>query len=689
MTSTELPNIKVILPTLLSLFVLTLLAFYSYYWNINNINGEKINLALAEARANWNKDAAIRKWATMHGGLYVKPDERTPPNPSLAHLPHRDIVTTKGVKLTLMNPAYMMSQMAEEYSQLYGIKGKITGKIQLNPKNKPDDWQFKALTLFELGDINELYEQQLIDGKPYLRYMKPMYMTEGCVACHGHLGFRVGDLRGGVSVSIPLTPYFTAASLTNKRIQITHIIIWIVGVIAIFIFFSLIKKLLSEMSHRVLHDELTHLPNLTLFKNRLNQAVKKYKRESNNKFAVVFLDLDNFKHLNDSHGHSVGDQLLITLAERLKKTLRPGDTVARIGGDEFTFILNDLEDLIEAVNVSKRIFHSFTKPFIIENEEIYSNGSIGICMVSEVTHSTDEMIRNADIAMYRAKLLGSGNIKVFNPEMHKNAIETMQLENEMQTALEKNQFSIHYQPVINIDKNQIDGFEALLRWKHPTLGYISPERFIPIAEKSGLIRSIGKWVLESAIEQTQQWSKEFLSDRVFNIAVNLSGVQIINENLVSQISEALERSQMSADNLHLEVTETMLVEKKEQAKCVMTKIRKLGASLSIDDFGKGYCSLTYLQEFDFDILKIDKDFVQDLENDKGLQLVRALMMLAKDFNMKVVAEGVETEKQLLLLKEMGRPYIQGYYFSRPLSVDDMGLMLKKKLHLDAYKLLSI
>ena len=443
------------------------------------------------------------------------------------------------------------------------------------------------------------------------------------------------------------------------------------------------------MSHRVLHDELTQLPNLTLFKNRLNLAVNKHKRESNYKFAVVFLDLDNFKHLNDSHGHSVGDQLLITLAERLKKTLRPSDTVARIGGDEFTFILNDLDDLTEAVNASKRIFHSFTKPFIIENEEIYSNGSIGICMVSEVTHSTDEMIRNADIAMYRAKMLGSGNIKVFNPEMHKNAIETMQLENDLQTALEKNQFSIHYQPVINIDKNQIDGFEALLRWKHPTLGYISPERFIPIAEKSGLIRAIGKWVLESAIEQAQRWSKEFLSDRVFNIAVNLSGVQIINKNLVTQINEALESNQMSADNLHLEVTETMLVEKKEQAKYVMTEIRKLGASLSIDDFGKGYCSLTYLQEFDFDILKIDKDFVQDLENDKGLQLVRALMMLAKDFNMKVVAEGVETEKQLLLLKEMGRPYIQGYYFSRPLSVDDMNLILKKKLHLDAYKLLSI
>lgn len=225
----EPPDKKLKLPILIAVGVLTCLVAYSYYWNISNIYKEKVNLALAEAKSNWNKDASFRKWVTRHGGLYVKPDKRTPPNPYLAHLPNRDVVTTDGTKLTLMNPAYMMRQMTHEFAKDYGIMGKITGKKQLNPDNKPDKWQFDALTLFESGKVDEIHEQQDIEGKPYLRYMKAMYMTGGCVTCHGHLGFKYGDLRGGVSVSIPLSPYFLAASKTEQNAFITHLLIYSSG----------------------------------------------------------------------------------------------------------------------------------------------------------------------------------------------------------------------------------------------------------------------------------------------------------------------------------------------------------------------------------------------------------------------------------------------------------------------------
>ncbi|MCW8930064.1 MAG: EAL domain-containing protein [Gammaproteobacteria bacterium] len=680
---------KTLYVSLFAIFILSLLTAYSYYWNIDHIHKEKLTLALAEAKANWNKDAAFRKWATLHGGMYVAPDERTPPNPALAHLPERDLVTTDGKKLTLMNPAYMMRQMTTEFEKKYGIKGKITGKIQLNPVNKPDEWQLKALNLFESKKVKEIIEQQTIDGQPYLRYMKPMYMTKGCVKCHGILGFKDGDLRGGVSVSIPLEQYFLTASETGRNILITHIIIWIIGFLAIIFMAKIINKMLTLMSHEAMHDCLTHLPNISLFKNRLKQALNKYQRDSNNKFAVCFLDLDRFKNLNDSHGHSVGDKLLITLSQRISKLLRPGDTIARMGGDEFTILLDNIISLKEAITITERILDSFKEPFIIDGDEIYTNTSIGICLSSEEYNDVEEMIRNADIAMYRAKSSGKGQINIFNPEMHEFAIETMKIENDLRSAIKKNQLEVYYQPVIDLEKNRIDGFEALLRWKHPVLGYVSPERFIPIAENTGHIKEIGQWVLERACRQTQDWSFQFCPENEFSIAVNLSGVQLSEHGIHKKIEDVLNQTEMLQTKLHLEVTETALLGHKEEAQAIIKKIRNSGISLSIDDFGKGYCSLTYLQEFDFDILKIDKDFIQDMGPDgKGLQLARTLMLLANDLDMKVVAEGVETEEQLNLLKEMKCPYIQGYYYSRPLPASRIKVLLQAGCHDDSDLLLD-
>jgi len=680
---------KTLFPALLAILLLTLLVAYSYYWNVDNIKNEKINLALSEARANWNKDAAFRKWATLHGGVYVQPDERTPPNPFLKHLPHRDVVTTEGMKLTLMNPAYIMRQMTEEFEQNYGIKGKITGKLQLNPNNKPDDWQLIALNLFESGQQDEFFSQQMIAGQPYLRYMKAMYMTKGCVKCHGVLGYKDGDLRGGVSVSIPLKPYFDNAMETGQRILITHAIIWLLGFLAILFISYLLKKLLRQIADDAMHDYLTRLPNLSLFKNRLEQVFKQSKRNSHYLFAVCFLDLDRFKNLNDSHGHSVGDKLLLALAERLTKLLRPGDTIARMGGDEFTLLLDDVSGLDEVLAITGRLLNSFKQPFNIDDDEIYTDASVGICMSSAHYRNYTDMIRDADIAMYRAKESGKGKVSVFNPKMHEHAIETMKIENDLRTAIEKNQLEVYYQPVIDLQHHRIDGFEALLRWHHPELGAVSPERFIPVAEHTGQIKELGRWVLEQACRQVREWNLQFSPDNEFSIAVNLSSIQLNEPDIYKQIIDIVDKTRISRTKLNLEITETALMGHMEEIKLTIKNIRDCGISLSIDDFGKGYCSLTYLQEFDFDVLKIDKDFIQDMGPEgKGLQLVRTLMLLARDLDMKVIAEGVETDEQLNRLKAMQCPYIQGYYYSRPLPASQIKTLLNAGAHLDFNRLVQ-
>ena len=668
---------------LVAIVALTILIGYSWFWNIENIRKEKLNLALAEAKANWNKDEAFRQWATRHGGLYVKPDARTPPNPALAHLPNRDVVTTEGQKLTLMNPAYMMRQMTQEFEELFGIKGKITGKVQLNPINKPDDWQLKVLNIFEEGGVDEIYEEQMIHGEPYIRYMKPMYIQKGCLKCHGILGFKVGDLRGGVSVSIPLNPYFEAAKETYKGINVIHLIVWLLGVVVIVIFTKLIRRLFHRLVHEAWHDELTQLPNMTLFKNRMDQALEIYHRNSDSLFSVGFLDLDRFKNLNDSRGHQVGDELLIALSMRLTKLLRPRDTVARMGGDEFTLLFNNINKLQDAIDIAERILASVQEPFYIGNEVVYTDASIGLCMVTDRYLNADDMIRDADIAMYRAKSSGKGRIDVFNPEMHEEALEIMQIENDLRVAIKKNQLEVYYQPIIDVQNNRIDGFEALLRWHHPTLGDIPPDRFIPIAEGSRQILEIGKWVLEQSCRQISEWSSKYSPENEFSAAVNISGIQLTEQKLHTIVKILINKYKFNPPKLHLEVTETMLVGEKERVKIELNNIRELGVSVSIDDFGKGYCSLTYLQEFEFDILKIDKDFVQDMGDEgKGLKLVRSLILLAKELNMKVVAEGVETIEQYDQLQEMKCPFIQGYYFMRPVSADEIQTLLNQSWHLD-------
>ena len=688
----KLPIVKLVV---LAILAWSALVGYSLDWNISNLQDEQAKLAISAAKSNWDKDQAFRQWATKHGGVYVQPTERTPPNPYLAHLDRRDVVTTEGMKLTLMNPAYMLRQMTTEFEDTYGVKGKITGKITLNPVNKPDAWELAAIERFENEQVTEVLEQAVIDGAPYMRYMKPMYMKKECELCHAVLGFKAGDLRGGVSVSIPMTPYLNAANETSRSMVITHIMVWLSGSVG-FVAFGLYARrrhiersaLLARLEHGALYDALTGLPNRFLFSDRLNVSMARQARDRSHLFAVCFVDLDRFKNLNDSYGHATGDQLLKEVSARFGKVLRPSDTVARMGGDEFTFLLDGISKSQEAFQIAERILHSVETPFEIGGQSLKVGASIGICLGDRKYQSPEEILRDADTAMYRAKYLGKGRIDIFEPEMHAEVARTTRIEHDLHIVLERNELSIHYQPIVSLNTNRVEGFEALLRWRHPLLGNIPPDQFIPIAEGSDVIQHIGQWVLENACRQVDLWNSLYAKETKFFVSVNLSARQVSHLNFINVVQETLEKVGFDPAYLHCEVTETLLINDQVTTRDNMAHLRELGVRLSADDFGKGYSSLNYLQDFSFNTLKIDKQFVQGMGTQgKDKRLVSSIVRLAKDFGLSVVAEGVETREQMENLRRLNCRWVQGYYFCPPLPVDGINRLLRSDARLRTTTLL--
>ncbi len=671
-----------------SLLAWSLLLGFSLNWYLESLHRDQIQLATQSARNNWNKDAAFRRWASRHGGLYVKPDLRTPPNPYLAHLPNRDLVTSDGTRLTLMNPAYMMRQMVQEFEEMYGVKGKITGKVLLNPANAPDQWETRVLDRFAEENIDEAVDETLIEGEPFLRYMRPMYMTEGCVTCHGHLGFHDGDLRGGVSIAIPLKPFLAAFADNARTAWWTHGIIWLIGCVGMTAFGLIMHRrqrerrdLLQQLEHGALHDKLTGLPNRALFLERLQQAMQELRQGGGTAFHVGFMDLDRFKNLNDSYGHSVGDRVLRLVAERLRRALRPGDTAARMGGDEFTFLFHGALNNDEAIQIAQRLLDAVRQPLALDDNHLSVDASIGLCAGHPSYRHREEIVRDADTAMYRAKATGKGRVDLFDPGMHEAVRHLALMEQGLKQAVAQEQLELYYQPVVDVAEGRIRGFEALLRWTHPELGRVPPDRFIPVAEETGAIHEIGEWVLRQACRQVHDWNLEFERDQGFFVSVNLSAKQAVSEQLLAKVQNALELSRLPAKLLHCEITETTLLDDQPAARQHLAALRDMGIGLNADDFGKGYCSLTYLQEFEFDTLKIDKQFVQDMSAaGRGLKLVKTLLMLSRDLDMNVIAEGVETEDQYNRLRAMGCRWMQGYLLSPPHTASRIRSMLREGAH---------
>lgn len=424
-------------------------------------------------------------------------------------------------------------------------------------------------------------------------------------------------------------------------------------------------------NHRILYDQLTGLSNRTLFIDQLERALKRLKRQPDYLFAVIFLDCDRFKVINDSLGHLAGDRLLIQVAQRLLRCLRPGDVVARLGGDEFAILLENINDVSDATRVAQRINQDLMQPFSVMGHVVYISASIGIAFNSQNCQQPEDLLRNADTAMYRAKALGKARYEVFDTTMRAQAQARLQLETALRMAIEQREFQLHYQPIVNIENNRSIGFEALVRWHHPERGIVSPGDFIPVAEETGLIITLGQWVLQEACRQMKAWQEQFPVCQSMTMSVNLSRKQLSQSDLAMQIDSTLQTIGLAAKSLKLEVTETGLMnEYEETAAIILAQIKELGVQLSLDDFGTGYSSLSCINSFPIDTLKLDRAFVSNMNRSpKNANIVQAIVTLAHGLGIKVTAEGVETVEQLAQLQQLNCNYAQGYFFSKPLAVE--------------------
>ena len=793
---------------LLAALIWTLVVSASLVWNMRYAEQQIMDTAYAEARANQNKDNTFRRWATEHGGVYVPITEKQSSVPWLSHVPGRDVMTTDGRALTLLNPASVLRQIMDRYTEDYGIRGRITGLKYLNPANAPDPWEAQQLKAFTAGEKKEVWAISELDGQPHLRYLRAMFMEPGCEKCHAILGYQLGDMRGATGINLPLAPYYLQITNAKRNLGVSHLFIWLLGLAGIawsvrlarsnehrrrqgdarlraifdaspdaqlisneqgtitqvnaqvehllgytaaeligqpveilvpelhrsahpqqreafaaspvsrrmgqvqgararrkdgsecdveislsriesaqgFLFVSVLRDITERKSteHKInelaFFDPLTGLPNRTLLLDRLGQAITSSGR-SGSYGALLFLDLDKFKTINDTLGHDMGDLLLRQVAQRLQTCVRAGDSVARLGGDEFVVMLenlslNDREAASQAEAVGEKIRAALNLPYTLRDVAYHSSPSIGVSLFCGEQTDMEVVLKQADLAMYKAKEAGRNALRFFDQEMELAVMKRAALEIDLRTALAEQQFLLYYQAQVLSD-GRITGAEVLVRWQHPQRGMVSPADFIPLAEDSGLILPLGQWVLTTACQQLAAWASQPLLAHL-TVAVNVSVCQFRQPDFVARVLTTLEQTGANPQCLNLELTESLLVANVEDVIEKMRALKARGVSFSLDDFGTGYSSLSYLKRLPLDQLKIDQSFVRDVLTDPNdASIARTIITLAQSLSLGVIAEGVETPEQRDFLAHAGCHAYQGYFFSRPLPVENFETFAKR------------
>jgi len=435
------------------------------------------------------------------------------------------------------------------------------------------------------------------------------------------------------------------------------------------------KSAEAQLAHDALHDPLTGLPNRSRFLDDLSVSISRVRRKPSYLFAVLFLDLDRFKVINDSLGHAVGDELLACFARTLKTWLRPSDLVARLGGDEFTILLDGMDGPEDATRVAERIEAGLRNSLKIGDREVFASVSIGIALSTSGYERPEDVIRDADLALYRAKAAGRGRYALFDVEMHAKAMEHLQLETDLRRAVERQEFRMVYQPIIALDTRRLLGFEALIRWQHPTRGLLSPAAFLGVADETGLMVPIGRWCLRECCTQLAAWTAENDEASALTMSCNVSSRQLMHPQLLSYVREALSASGLEPARLRIEITESVIMEHAEAAASRLRELRDMGVQLDMDDFGTGYSSLSYLQSFPLHAVKIDRSFIERMRGGQNAEIVKAILTLGRNLGLEVVAEGVETGEQDQLLLDMGCPCAQGFLFSHPIQAEEAAKLI--------------
>jgi diguanylate cyclase (GGDEF)-like protein len=447
-----------------------------------------------------------------------------------------------------------------------------------------------------------------------------------------------------------------------------------------------LRHLLSEreirerqLRHDSLHDGLTGLPNRAYFMRRLGDATDRLRRLEDSLFAVVFLDLDDFKLINDSMGHHVGDEMIVAVARRLEECVRGGDIVARLGGDEFAILLERVTDARDTAIVAERVQAALANTFNIGGYEHRVTASIGVALSSSANERPEYLLRSADMAMYRAKSAGRNRFEMFDRAMHAEALARLQIENELRRAVDNQDFLLYYQPIVSLATGRIEMVEALIRWRHPERGIVAPADFVAVAEETGLIIPMGRWALHEACRQVQAWQEELCWDTPLRLSANLSVRQFGQIDLVRMVTATLNETRLPATSLHLEITESAIISQSHPAVNIIHDLRALGVAIHLDDFGTGYSSLSYLHRIPLDAIKIDRAFISAIDSENlSREVVRAILGLVRAVGVDAIAEGVTSETQVDVLRELGCEYAQGYLFSRPLPPDEMRTLLSQR-----------
>ncbi|WP_296831125.1 EAL domain-containing protein [Thiomicrospira sp.] len=761
-------------------------------------------MASSAASERINQDMRIRQWATNHGGVYVPPNQQTPPNPYLNH-PQRDVTTTSGIALTLMNPAYVLRDIHENYGDPEGILTRIISLAPMNPQNAPDNWEIKVLNQFKhsLEPVQELREY---NEETYLRLMKPFIAQASCLKCHAQQGYQVGDVLGGIGTAVPIKLFSYFYEDRGMKLVWSHMLIWLIGVAGfglgwrrerflnterlhktkqleenealyrtmtnngqalIWIAdldklctffnrpwldftgrtldqelgngwtvgvhpddlthclntyqtafdarqkFSMIYRLKrhdgeyrwivdegtprydaqgqfvgyighglditdvrearTEIDYLTNFDLLTQLPNRQLITQYLMNTLQTSKK-TQQYGAVILIDLDNFKLLNESQGHDVGDELLQKVAVRLTDLTQSQAKLGRFSGDEFMILLENLSNNIERATTKtnqfiQTVMQTLGLPYQLAHHDYQTTCSVGVMLFQGDHHLVDDLIKSTEVAMYRAKENGRNTFKFFDPSMQVLVMKRSELERDLRSAINKQEFVLYLQPQVDQD-GHIMGAEALIRWAHPKLGILTPGEFIQLAEETGLILPLGHWALQQACQILVRWATQPALASL-TLSVNISARQLHQTDFVEQTLHLIEQCGANPHKLKLEITESMLVVGIHHVMSKMHQIKANGVRFSLDDFGTGYSSLSYLKQLPLDQLKIDQSFVQDILIDKNdVAIAKMVVALSESLGLDVIAEGVETLEQQAVLAQLGCFHYQGYLYGHPSPIDE-------------------